>query len=101
MERTGKTFIIVTDDGMTKDVFLTFKDSDYGCTTVDWLEEMVEYDFSSTVAEALCKAEQANSMTFGGWPAAMKITEVLNFAEAFVGEEEPELNTVRTVEFNK
>jgi hypothetical protein len=57
MERTGKTFIIVTDDGLSKDVFLTFKDSDYGCTTVDWLEEMVEYDFSDTIEDALHKAE--------------------------------------------
>ena len=101
MERTGKTFIIVTDDGVTKDAFLTFKDSDYGCTTVDWLEEMIEYDFSDTIEEALHKAEQANSGTLFGWQTPMKITEVLNFNEAFSGEEEPELKTVRTLTFCK
>jgi hypothetical protein len=101
MERPGKTFILQTDDGFSKDVFLTFKDSDYGCTTVDWLEEMVEYDFSNTIEEALHKAEQVNSMTFGGWPAPIKIVEVLNFKEAFSGEDEPELRTVRTIEFHR
>lgn len=101
MERTGKTFIILTDDGLTKDVFLTFKDSEYGCTTVDWLEEMVEFDFADSIEDALHKAELANSMTLGGWPAPMKITEVLNFKEAFSGEEEPELKTVRTIEFHR
>ncbi len=101
MERNGKTFIIVTDDGHCKDVFLTFKDSDLGCTTVDWLEEMDEYDFSDTIKEALHKAEQANSMTLGGWPSPMKITEVLNFKEAFAGNEEPELKTLRTITFHR
>jgi hypothetical protein len=101
MERTGKTFIIVTDDYMTKDVFLTFKDSDLGCTTVDWLDEMIEYDFSDTIEEAQQKAEQAHSMTLGGWPSPMKITEVLNFNSAFSGEEEPELKTLRTITFHR
>lgn len=101
MERTGKTFIIVTDDFLTKDVFLTFKDSDLGCTTVDWLEEMIEYDFSDTIEEALHKAEQANSMTLGGWPSPMKIAEVLNFNSAFSGDEEPELKTLRTITFHR
>lgn len=101
MERTGKTFIIVTDDGLTKDVFLTFKDSEYGCTTVDWLEEMVEFDFADSIEDALHKAELANSMTLGGWPAPMKITEVLNFNSAFAGDEEPELKTLRTISFHR
>jgi hypothetical protein len=101
MERTGKTFIIVTDDGLTKDIFLTFKDSAYGCTTVDWLEEMVEFDFADSIEDALHKAELANSMTLGGWPAPMKIAEVLNFNSAFSGDEEPELKTVRTITFHR
>ena len=101
MERNNKTFIIVTDDGLTKDVFLTFKDSDLGCTTVDWLEEMVEFDFADSIEDALHKAELANSMTLDGWPAPMKITEVLNFNSAFSGEEEPELKTVRTLTFHR
>jgi hypothetical protein len=97
MERNGKTYIIVTDDGLSKDVFLTFKDSDYGCTTVDWLEEMVEFDFADSIEDALHKAELANSMTLGGWPSPMKITEVLNFNSAFAGDEEPELKVVRAI----
>lgn len=101
MERTGKTFIIVTDDFLTKDVFLTFKDSDLGCTTVDWLEEMVEFDFADSIEDALHKAELANSMTFGSWPSPMKIAEVLNFNSAFAGENEPELKTVRTITFHR
>lgn len=101
MERTGKTFIIVTDDGLSKDVFLTFKDSEYGCTTVDWLEEMCEFDFADSIEAALHKAELANSMTLGGWLSPMKITEVLNFNSAFAGDEEPELKTSRTIEFHR
>lgn len=101
MERTGKTYIIVTDDGMSKDVFLTFKDSDLGCTTVDWLEEMIEFDFADSIEEALHKAELANSCTFGGWSAPMKITEVLNFTKASTGDEEPELKIVRTITFHR
>jgi hypothetical protein len=101
MERTGKTFIIVTDDGLSKDVFLTFKDSEYGCTTVDWLEEMCEFDFADSIEAALHKAELANSMTLGGWPSPTKITEVLNFNSAFAGDEEPELKTLRIIEFHR
>ncbi len=101
MERIGKTYIIVTDDGMCKDVFLTFKDSDLGCTTVDWLEEMIEFDFADSIEEALHKAELANSCTFGGWPAPMRITEVLNFTKAFAGDEEPDLKTVRIITFHR
>lgn len=101
MERAGKTYIILTDDGMCKDVFLTFKDSEYGCTTLDFIDELCEYDFSDTIEEALHKTELANSCTFGGWPAPMRITEVLNFKEAFVGDEEPELKIVRTITFHK
>lgn len=98
MERNNKTFIIVTDDFLTKDVFLTFKDSDLGCTTVDWLDEMVEFDFADTIEDALHKAELANSM---GWSSPMKITEVFNFNAAFSGEDEPDLKTVRTLTFHR
>lgn len=101
MERTDKTYIIVTDDGMCKDVFLTFKDSEFGCTTVEFIDELCEYDFSASIKDALHKAEAANSCTLGGWPAHMKITEVLNFTEAFNCDEEPELKTVRTITFHR
>lgn len=62
---------------------------------------MVEFDFADSIEDALHKAELANSMILGGWPAPMKLTEVLNFNSAFSGDEEPELKSVITIIFHR
>ena len=102
MKRKGKTYIIQTDDGpMNKDVFLSWN-SDYGYyTTVDYIDEINEFDFYDTVEEAINRAKDADSGTFGGWESPMKIMELLNFDEAYNKGEDPELVEVQTIEFTK
>jgi hypothetical protein len=101
MKRKGKTYIIMTDDGMTKDVFLTWT-TDMGgyYTTVDWVEDINEFDLHDTVESARMRATDANSGTLFGWQAPMKIMELLNFEDAYNGDEEPELKLVDTITFN-
>ena len=100
IKREGKTYVIVTDDGpFNKDVFLTWTTEEGGYyTTVDCIDEVGEYDFHGTVKEAEDRARDADSGTFGGWPApTMTIYEVLNFNEAITGDEEPELKEIKTI----
>lgn len=101
MERTGKTYIIQTDDGaMNQNVFLSW-DAEYGYyTTVDWVDEINEFDFYDTVEDAIARAKDADSGTFGGWGSPMKIMELLNFDDAYNHGEEPELVEVQTITFN-
>lgn len=102
MERNEKTYVVVTDDGPChKDVFLSWT-TDMGgyYTTVDYIDEVNEYDFYDTVDQAIARAKDADSGTFGGWRAPMKVMEVLNFNEAYNDGEEPELVEVLTVELD-
>lgn len=101
MERFGKTYVIVTDDGPNwKDVFLTWTTDDGGYyTTVEHIDELGEYDVHSTVEDATARAEEANSETWCGWPVPMKIMEVLNFNNAYNDGEFPELVEVKTIAF--
>ena len=101
MKREGKTFVIVTNDGLAVDVFLSWS-TDMGgyYTTVDWIEDVNEFDFHDTVEEAIDRAKDANSGTLFGWKAPMKVMELLNFNEAYSGEEEPELVEIQTITFN-
>ena len=100
MKRTGKTYIIVTSDGTGyENVYLSWN-SEYGYyTTVDWVDEINEFDFYDTVDEAIARAKDADSGTFGGWAAPMKIMELLNFDEAYNHGEDPELVEVQTITF--
>ena len=102
MERTGKTYIIQTNDGPEReDVFISW-DSDKGYyTTVDYIDEIGDLDFFDTVAAALERAKEVNSSTFGGWTwAPMKIMELTNFYNAYYDREYPELIEVQTISFN-
>ena len=101
MKRTGKTYIVVTDDGPNnKDVFLSWTDKDGGYyTTVDSVDDINKFDFHDTVNEAIDRAKDANSGTLFGWDAPMKVTELLNFNEACNDGAIPELTTVTTVTF--
>lgn len=101
MKRTGKTYVIVTDDGpFHKNVFLTWTSDDGGYyTTVDYIDEVGAYDFYDTVAVAEDRAKDVDSGTFGGWRYPMHVMEVLNFNEAFNDGEEPELLEVKTIQF--
>ena len=103
MERTGKTFVIVTNDGPnSQDVFLTWTQEDGGYyTTTEWLDEVGEFDFFDTVDEAIERTKDVSSVTFGGWNwAPMKVMEVLNFDNAYYDNEYPELVEVQTISFN-
>lgn len=102
MKRTGKTYVVVTSDGPEyNDVFLTWT-TDMGgyYTTVDYIDEVNEYDFHDTVEEAVARAKDADSGTFGGWIYQMKVMEVLNFDEAYNKGECPELVEVLTVDLD-
>ena len=63
MERNGKTYVIVTDDGPGhKDVFLTWTNDMGGYyTTVDYIDEVGEFDFFDTVDQAIDRASSPNS----------------------------------------
>lgn len=98
MKRTGKTFIIMTDDGPAyKDVFLSWNSEGSYYSTVDYIDEIGAYDFHSTVEEAEDRARDADSGTLGGWSFPMKVMELLNFDEAYNHGEEPELVEIKTV----
>ena len=99
MKRTGKTYIVQTDDGpMYKNVFLSWNTFGGYYSTVEYLDEINEFDFHDTVEEAEARAKDADSGTWGGWQYPMDIMEVLNFDEAYNHGEEPELRFVKTVE---
>lgn len=101
MERTGKTYVIVTDDGPNnKDVFLSWTNEDGGYyTTVDDIQDVNVFDFHASVEAATDRANDANSGTLFGWPAPMKIMELHNFNEAYFDGAYPELTTVTTITF--
>ena len=101
MERTGKTYIIQTNDGPEReDVFISW-DADKGYyTTVEFIDEIDELDFFDTVEAAVARAEEVNSNTFGGWNwAPMRIVELLNFDNAYEDNEYPELVEVQVITF--
>jgi hypothetical protein len=101
MERKGKTYIIVTNDGPEReDVFISW-DADKGYyTTVEFIDEIDKLDFFDTIEAALARAEEVNSSTFGGWNwAPMRIMELLNFDNAYEDNEYPELLEVKVISF--
>ena len=103
MDRNGKTYVIVTDDGPgNNNVFLTWTNDMGGYyTTVDYIDEVGEFDFFDTIDGAIDRAKDADSGTLFGWSSPMKVMEVLNFNNAYNDGEEPELVEVLTVELNQ
>ena len=103
MERTGQTFVIVSDDGPnSQNVFVTWCREDESYTTTEWLDEVGELDFFDTVGEAMERTKEVYSSTFGGWNwAPMIVMEVLNFDNAFNNGEAPELKEIVSVTFEK
>ena len=100
MRRTGKTFVVKTDDGpFHQDVFLSWDSKGSYYTTVDYIDEVNEYDFHDTVESAEDRAKDADSGTWGGWQYPMYIMEVLNFNDAYNKGDEPELVLVKTINF--
>ena len=101
MKRTGKTFIVQTNDGPChQNVFLSWDAEGSYYTTVDYIDEINTYDFHDTAASAEDRARDADSGTFGGWRYPMYIMELLNFDDAYNNGEEPELKFVKTVILN-
>jgi hypothetical protein len=101
MKRTGKTFIVMTNDGTNNEnVFLTWDVEGSYYTTVDYVDEINKYDFHDTVDAAIARANDANSGTLGGWTwAPMKVVELLNFDEAYNEGADPEFNLIVTITF--
>ena len=101
MEREGKTYILVTNDGPEREnVFISwYADGGY-YSTVDYINEIGELDFLDTVDAAIERAEEVNSSTFGGWNwAPIKVMELLNFDNAYDDNEYPELVEIKTIVF--
>ena len=101
MEREGKTYVLVTNDGPDReDVFISW-DTDGGYySTVDYISDIGELDFLDTAEAAIERAEEVNSSTFGGWNwAPIKVMELLNFDNAYGDNEYPELVEVVTITF--
>lgn len=101
MERAGKTYIIVTNDGPEReDVFLSWNADKGYYSTVDFIDEIDDLDFFDTVEAAVARANEVNSSTFGGWNwAPMRIMELLNFDNAYEDNEYPELVEVQVISF--
>lgn len=99
----GKIYVIVTDDGpFHKDCFLTWTtDSGGYYTTVDYIDEVNEFDFYKSVKDAEDRAKDADSGTWGGWQSTMTIMELLNFDDAVNHGEDPDLIPVKTIDFKK
>lgn len=97
MKRTGKTYVIVTSDGVGyENVYLSW-DTEYGYyTTVDWIEDINTFDFYDTVEEAIARAKDADSGTLGGWGSPLVIMELLNFDDAYNHGADPELIEIQT-----
>ena len=101
MKRSGKTYIIITNDGPNNEnVFLSWTTKDGGYyTTVDTISEIKKCDFHATVDSAIERANDANSGTLFGWDAPMKVVELLNFEEAYNDSAEPKFATIATITF--
>ena len=101
MIRTGRTFIIITNDGPgNENVFLSWTTEDGGYyTTIDSIDQINEFDFHDTVDDAIDRANDANSGTLFGWDAPMKVVELLNFDEAYNNGVEPKYNLIVTITF--
>ena len=100
MKRTGKTFVVVTNDGTNNEnVYLSWTTEAGGYyTTVDHIDEISECDLHDTIGQALARAEDANNGTFGGWTwAPLKVMELLNFDEAYNESADPELKLIVTM----
>ena len=99
MERNGKTFIVITNDGANhEDVYLSWDADGSFYTTVDNIDEIGECDFHDTVGQAMARAEDANSGTLGGWTwAPLRVVELLNFNEAYNNGAEPEFKLIVTI----
>lgn len=103
MKRTGKTYVVVTDDGPAhKNVFLTWSTELFGYyTTVDYIDEVGAYDFHDTITSAIDRARDADSGTWGGWQYPMAVYEVTNFNKAYNNGEEPGLIKVHDISFTR
>lgn len=96
-----KKYVIITDDGPNcKNVFLTWTTNAGGYyTTVDFIDDVGEYDIHTSIESAINRAKDADSGTLFGWSFPMKVVEVLNFDDAYNNGEEPELKEIQTIQF--
>ena len=103
MVRNGRTYIVITSDGPAyQDVFLTWSNDLFGYyTTVEYVDEINQYDFHDTIAAAIDRARDADSGTLGGWSYPMAVYELLNFNEAYNDGDEPELIKVHDISFTR
>jgi hypothetical protein len=91
-------YVILTGDGPEyENVFLTFDDEGDYYTTVDYLDEVGIWDLHQSISEAIRRAKDADSSTFGGWPEEIHIAKVTNFKDAFFNQAEPEYTVVKTL----
>lgn len=90
-------YVVMVDDGPNyKNVYLTFSDEVDDYTSVDSVDEIGEWDYHASVADAISRAKDA------GWSDAnMRIVKISNFKDAYVNGEDPEEEVVQTVELKE
>ena len=100
MERLSKTYVLVSNDGSEKDVFICWDKAGRYYTTTEWVDEIGDLDFFSNIEAAAERANEVNASTFGGWNwAPIKIMELTNFYNAYYDSEYPELLEVQVLSF--
>ena len=103
MERSSKTFIIISKDRLNsyREVFLTWISENGGYyAAVKNLDMLSEQDLFDSVGQAMEKVERAHLSKHGGWCwAPMKIVELLNFNEAYNSKADPEYKEIVSITY--
>jgi hypothetical protein len=86
-------YVVMFDDGpMYKDVYLTFSDEVDDYISVDYIDEVGEWDYHTSVKDALDRA-----LDFGWTDTNLRIVKVNNFKDAYLNGADPEEELVQVV----
>ena len=86
-------YVVMFDDGPNyKDVYLTFSDEVDDYTSVDYIDEVGEWDYHASVKDALDRARD-----FGWTDANLRIVKVNNFKDAYLNGADPDEELVQVV----
>lgn len=86
-------YVVKFDDGFNyEDVYLTFSDEVDDYTSVDYIDEVGEWDYHTSVKDALDRARD-----FGWTDANLRIVKVNNFKDAYLNGADPDEELVQAV----